>query len=217
MNVYFISGLGADRRAFEKIKLNEDFTMHFIDWIEPHAKESIEEYAKRLSSSIDKAKPFVLCGLSFGGIMAIEIAKQISCKKVILISSISHRNELPPIYRMMGALKIHRSTLLGLLKTKNALVHHMFGVRSSRLKMYLDEMIQKTTLNYLRWSLDRILLWQQKSKPEFVFHIHGDADKLFPIKHCLPDKVVHRGGHFMVITHAKEISAIINEVLMNQS
>ncbi|MBK7764590.1 MAG: alpha/beta hydrolase [Bacteroidetes bacterium] len=213
MNVYFISGLGADRRAFEKIQLDAAYTAHYIDWIEPLAKESIQAYANRLSDDIDFKKPFVLCGLSFGGIMAIEIAKQYPCKKVILISSISHRDELPKYYRLLGKLKIHQTPFLRLLKTKNAYVHHLFGVNAKRLKIYLDEMIQKTTLTYLRWSLDNILSWQQKSKPDFVFHIHGDADKLFPIKNCNADKIVNKGGHFMVITHAKLISEIINDVL----
>ncbi len=44
-------------------------------------------YAKRMAAQINEPNP-VLMGLSFGGIMCIEIAKQIAVDKVILISSI---------------------------------------------------------------------------------------------------------------------------------
>jgi len=37
----------------------------------------------------------VLIGLSFGGIMCTEIAKQIPVEKIIIISSIKHSGELP--------------------------------------------------------------------------------------------------------------------------
>ena len=67
MNVYFISGLGADRRAFEKINLPERFSIHHLDWIQHNQGESLNDYAKRLAATIDTTQPFAIVGLSMGG------------------------------------------------------------------------------------------------------------------------------------------------------
>ena len=66
MNVYFLSGLGVDKRVFQKLVLAADFPVYYINWIKPMADESISSYAQRLSAVIDQTKPFALVGLSFG-------------------------------------------------------------------------------------------------------------------------------------------------------
>lgn len=75
MNVYFISGLGADKRIFSKLTLSAEFDIIHIDWIVPFSKETLVSYAKRLSKVIDVNNPFALIGVSFGGMIAVEIAK----------------------------------------------------------------------------------------------------------------------------------------------
>ena len=92
-DIYCVSGLGADERVFQKLKLEGYQPIH-IRWVEPENKESITDYAKRLTEQIKSDEP-ILIGLSFGGIIAIEIAKQINTKKVILISSTKNQQEVP--------------------------------------------------------------------------------------------------------------------------
>ena len=52
MKIYAISGLGADKRVFQFLKLEHEFIP--IDWIDPLKNESIAEYAKRFSSIIEE-------------------------------------------------------------------------------------------------------------------------------------------------------------------
>lgn len=209
IQIYFISGLGADRRAFDKIKLDDEYVIHFIDWLEPEKHEALEHYARRMAESIDQHQPFVLVGLSFGGLMAIEISKLVHAEKLILISSISNRSQLPPYYKFIGKLGLQRSPVIHLLKNKSGILHWFFGTKSKRLKEYLNEMIEGTSINYLAWSLDQIVHWKQTIKPQHVVHIHGGNDKLFPIRFIEADRVIDRAGHFMVVTHAKEVSQFI--------
>jgi hypothetical protein len=108
VRVYFISGLGADKRAFYKIKLPQGYQSVFLDWIVPLAGESFPDYAKRFSKSINQDEEFVLIGLSFGGMLASEIAKIVSPKKLIIISSLSSYKELPWYFKLAGKLGIHR-------------------------------------------------------------------------------------------------------------
>ena len=95
--VYVFSGLGADERVFHKIDFS-GYDVHFIKWITPQKNESIESYALRLTSQITKPLP-VLIGLSFGGMMAVEVAKHIATEKIILISSAKSKNEIPFYFR----------------------------------------------------------------------------------------------------------------------
>ena len=58
VNLYFISGLGVDERAFQKLKLSPNFTVHYLRWIKPLKNETITSYAKRLAIEIDQSRPF---------------------------------------------------------------------------------------------------------------------------------------------------------------
>ncbi|WP_051584663.1 alpha/beta fold hydrolase [Pedobacter jeongneungensis] len=104
MNTYFICGLGADKRIFAKLKLDEKINMIHVDWIKPVKNESLSAYAERLSKVIDNAQPFALVGVSFGGMIAVEIAKILNPVSTIIISSTMLSNHLPVLYRFAGRL-----------------------------------------------------------------------------------------------------------------
>ena len=206
MNVYFISGLGADFHAFDRIEILSFCVKHDLPWLEPLPSEALNNYAKRMAEGIDLSRPFVLVGLSFGGIVAIEIHQQFPALQVILISSITNRNELPWYFRFAGSVGLHQSPILPLIKKWDKAMYWFFGTRSARLRGYLKERMDQTTLTYLKWSLNAIVHWKQAEKPKGVIHLHGSKDKLFPIQYCCPDYIVQGGSHFMVVTHAREIS-----------
>src|SRR5690349_11479725 len=126
MTVYFISGLGADRRVFSRLELPSSITVKYIDWIEPNDKASLHDYCKRLSTQIDRNDDVVLVGLSFGGMVAIEMEKIVHPKKIILISSIVTRDELPSHFRMIGMLGLHRVVPVWLMKKMAPLAHWYF-------------------------------------------------------------------------------------------
>ena len=84
--IYCISGLGADERAFSKLKV-DGYALKVINWLIPEPNETIEHYASRMRAGITEENP-VLMGLSFGGMMCTEIAKQIPVSKIIIISNI---------------------------------------------------------------------------------------------------------------------------------
>jgi pimeloyl-ACP methyl ester carboxylesterase len=75
-DIYCISGLGADERVFQKLKFQGYQPIH-IKWLEPEAGENIANYTQRLTTQIKAEKP-ILIGLSFGGIIAVEMSKQIA-------------------------------------------------------------------------------------------------------------------------------------------
>ena len=63
MKAYFISGLGADKKAFQKIKLPAGYEPVYLDWITPEKDESLTNYARRFSSLIKNNYAIILIGL----------------------------------------------------------------------------------------------------------------------------------------------------------
>ena len=66
-----------DRRIFERI-LPLLPTAVVVDWIRPLKYESIRDYAARLDQSIPRDESTIVCGVSFGGIVARELASSMA-------------------------------------------------------------------------------------------------------------------------------------------
>jgi hypothetical protein len=53
-NIYFISGLGANTKVYDGLKIEGDFKLNYLEWLIPTSEdESIEAYAQRMAESID--------------------------------------------------------------------------------------------------------------------------------------------------------------------
>ncbi|KQM76918.1 hypothetical protein ASE74_16720 [Pedobacter sp. Leaf216] len=216
MNVYFISGLGADKRIFSKLKLDDQLNEIHIDWIQPNKSESLSSYAKRLSNVIDTTKPFALVGVSFGGMIAVEIAKILNPTKTIIISSTVLAAQLPMLYRFAGKLGLLKLIPAKFLKSSNKLTqNYYFGTRSGSEKSLLSKIINDTDPYFLKWAIGSILAWKNNIRPLNTYHIHGTNDKILYSKKAKPDYVIKSGTHFMVYQNAKEISGIIDHIILN--
>ena len=99
MKFYLIGGLGADERVFECLQLNVDCKV--IKWIKPYKNEALDSYTLRILPQIEQHEKFALLGVSFGGIVAIEIAKIIKPELLILISSVTDSKQFPLNYKLL--------------------------------------------------------------------------------------------------------------------
>lgn len=216
MNVYFISGLGADRRAFQRIVLPPQYVIHHIDWITPNKGETLNQYAKRLTQFIDTSQPFALVGLSFGGMIATAMTAFVTPVKTILISSIGCAKELPWYFRLAGLLRIYKMVPQVLYNRPTELAHWLFGAKSKTERKALSTIIADADPYFVRWAIGAILTWKDKQRPVHLFHIHGGRDKILPIHCTTPDLVIGTGSHFMVWTHAGAISKALEQALQRE-
>jgi pimeloyl-ACP methyl ester carboxylesterase len=210
-NIYVISGLGAEERVFFKTNFGHNNVTH-IKWLTPNKSETIEQYALRLTSLIKHESP-ILVGLSFGGMVAIEVAKHIKVEKIILISSAKTKNELPKYYRLAGKLNLQKLVPTYFFKTANVFTNWAFSSRTKSDKKILAAMIKETDVNFLKWAIAEILNWKNETIHNNVFHIHGTADRILPFKNTHNTIVVNGGPHLMVVTKAKEINKHLSELL----
>lgn len=210
-SIYVFSGLGADERVFKNLDFSDLQVVH-IKWIIPEPNETIEHYASRIRQSIITPNP-VLIGYSFGGIMAIEVAKQIETEKIILIASAKTRKEIPPYYRFAGKLRIHRLLPAALLKYPNFFTNWIFGTKTAEDKQILKQILVETDPGYLKWAIDQIVCWKNTFIPDNLIHIHGTKDRVLPIRFVKQDITIETGGHLMTLNRAEGLSAIIRSEL----
>lgn len=213
MNVYFISGVGADRRIFRNIKLPEEYTIVHLDWIAPLPNESLENYALRLADKINKTEPFALVGLSFGGMLANEIARKYPPVCVFLISSIPCSENMPFYFRIAGKLGLEKLVPVTVLKSAS-IIKRLFTAETKEEKKFLKDAIRKADPAFIRWSLTAIVNWHCKEKPKCYIHIHGSRDFILPLRYSGATHIIKGDGHLMVLTKGKEVSAIIEEHLI---
>ncbi len=209
--LYIFSGLGADERVFQRLDFS-GFSTTFIKWIVPQDKETIENYAKRLLDQITTTKP-TLIGLSFGGIMAIEVAKQIDTENVILIASAKTKNEIPFYYRFAGQLRLHKLLPTRLLKNSNFITNWIFGTSSMFDKQLLRQILLDTDPIFLKWAIDKVARWTNQTQTKNIFHIHGTSDRILPLRFVKCNTKIKNGGHLMTLNKADELNNILRQQL----
>lgn len=205
--IYLFSGLGVDQRVFDTINF-DGLNAEFIDWINPLEKETITEYAARISRKISE-KDVILIGLSFGGIIAIEVAKIIPVKKVILIASAKTKVELPVLCRIAGKLYLNKLIPSAVFKWNNFFTYWLFGIQTKEEKILLKNILKDTDSRFLRWAINEIVHWKSMEFPANCIHIHGTKDRVLPARNCKVDYLIENGGHFMTVKKATEIEQII--------
>jgi pimeloyl-ACP methyl ester carboxylesterase len=214
LNVYFISGIGADYRMFTHIRLPEGFEPSYIHWIPPHTGEKLPDYALRLAEQIDTTNPFILIGLSLGGIMSVEIAKRLSPICTILISSVPVAAHLPAYYRLAHRLQLDKWVPTSLLKTATA-VKHTLTMRSPADRKLMRDVIRSGDDQFIRWALHAVLEWDNATIPHPLYHIHGTRDEIFPISGTKPTHIVPKAGHMLPMSRPTIVNNLLREIIMN--
>ena len=203
IHVYLMPGMAANPIIFEHIKLPEDqFEIHWLEWMIPNKKESLESYAKRMILNI-KHDNIVLLGVSFGGILVQEMSKYISLRKLFVVSSVKSMHELPKRMKVMRYTKAYKILPTQLVSNIDVLAKYAFGETvTKRIELY-KKYLSVSDKQYLDWSIKNVIEWSQEKPNEDAIYIHGDKDAVFPHS-CSGNCMVIKGGtHIMIINKYK--------------
>ncbi|HLO80629.1 MAG TPA: alpha/beta hydrolase [Chitinophagaceae bacterium] len=212
MKAYLIPGLAADKRVFRHIHLPDGFDAHYIEWIKPEHKESLAAYALRLAGQIDTEQPYILIGLSFGGMLAVEIAKKFPPKQLILIATVPHHTHLPSYYKKAFALGVHKLASPGMIK--NFVYFKRFFTSESREdKIIIKQMARDMDHAFIRWAVEAIMQWDAGAEEIDCFHIHGTHDEIFPHRYTRPSFSIPNAGHLMIFNRAADINSVLDRIL----
>lgn len=197
---------------FQNLTFSKELKIHFLDWIPPKTNESLRAYALRLAEGIDSSGAFSIIGLSFGGMLATEIASVLHPKRTVLISSISSKNALPWYFRVAGKMRINKLIPAAKPTSIPQFISSFFGVETKDEALYFNQLMKLTDPHFSKWAIDSILKWDRTESPSGIIRINGGKDRVLPIKGGGVDYLIQDGGHFMIFNRAIRISEILTEV-----
>lgn len=208
--ILLLTGMTPDHRIFDRL-LPLFPNAVVVDWIPPIGHESIVSYAARLSRTINFDEPNIVCGVSFGGIVARELACQVNATCCVLVSSVRSPRELPPWFRMCRVMAPRSANFT--LKFAGSLANTCPGPLRSSMTWRLKKLSGKSG-DWYRWAAAAVLSWRPSRLVDHVpvIQIHGDRDRTFPIKYTSADVVIRGGGHTLAFTHYEEIAKVLRQI-----
>ena len=145
----------------------------------------------------------VLIGVSFGGMLVQEMAKHISCKKVVVISSIKSYHELPVHLKFLRKTKTYKILPTQLVTNIEVLLKYAFGETAKKRVELYEKYLSVRDKHYLDWAIKEIVCWDQEAPDKDTIFIHGDNDMVFP-NSCNGKTIIIKGGtHIMIINKYK--------------
>lgn len=209
---YLIPGLGADSRIYNNIVIN-GYELVKLNWIEPDKTDTLKSYAQKLILQYNIAPLSVIIGNSLGGMIAIEIAKIMPAKRVILISSIKTVDEAPAYFSFFRAFPVYKLIPGKLITSMGFAIRFMFGKMSEADNRIFIDMLENTSPKFMKWAMYAILHWDNKTMPANVAIITGDEDKVFNYRRISNPIIVKGGTHIMIFDRATEVNAILKDIL----
>lgn len=209
--VHFISGLGADSRSFGFLDLSF-CNPRFVQWITPSPDDTISSYAEKLFGSIDDENA-TIAGVSFGGMLATEIAKNHPGTKVIIISSSKTYLEIPRYLRFWRYFPVYKLHSAKTKKYAGQFVLSILGTKGVEQRKVQQEILKDTDPLFIRWAIHAIVNWKNTAIPKNVIHIHGTADRLLPYRYVKADHAIDKGEHVMIMDHANELSELLKKLI----
>jgi pimeloyl-ACP methyl ester carboxylesterase len=209
-----IPGLGADARVFgPQLKAFPDAIAPA--WIEPARREPLASYAQRLAAGIDASSPVVLAGLSLGGMLALEMARHLPTRRVVLIASCTHPSAVRRVMRLVEiAGRIWPVRAAEWLKSFAPPVMGRGGTVPDEGRRVLIDMLRDTPADFIRWGGRAIFEWPGRADPGVpVVHIHGALDWVIPMKGVRPTRIIPEGSHVLNLSHPDEVTGFLKENL----
>jgi len=211
--VYIIPGLGAKTDIYRHVRFPADYRIVPVEWLMPEPEETLSAYAGRLIETYAIEPDGILTGMSFGGIMINEIARQVPPAKLIFISTVKTHRAFPPWYAWGRKLKIYQwlpyDFIVEPLKTARYMPVKKLKKRLQLYEKYLS--IRDTA--YFQWAIERILYWKGEIPPYPYLHVHGSADRVFPVKYLKGNFITVPGDHLVMLTRPKLISRHVQAFL----
>ena len=209
-----IPGMGADERLFAP-QLADGLPIEVAPMITPERGDDMARYAERIRDAVDLTGNYAVGGISYGGMVACELAQLCAPKFVLLIASCREGRSLPGYYRLVE----YTSRLLPtpLIQRRCAASSRVLA-SVEKLDREQYDLIRDMSLNmpvpFLRRVGRMIIQWEgprDYSCP--VRHIHGSKDRVIPFSRVTPDEVVPEGGHLINMTHTNQVNRYIERVL----
>ena len=212
-NIYLLPGQGADERLFKNLEFSEKYCVNHIEYVTPTYETSLKEYAQTLAQQIDESSPFILIGVSLGGMLATEMTDFMEPEKTIILASAKNTSELPrtfnfqkkvPLYKLVGKRNVKWGA-----KVLKPIVEPDFRKEKEIYKAMLED----KDPDFLLRTIPMIMTWDRTAHNENIIHIHGTKDHTIPYKNVKCDYPIEGGSHMMTLTQSDKINKVLETIL----
>lgn len=204
MRLILLRGLNPDANVFSKLASALP-NSEVVDWNLPPNGNSLHGYAQRIVDEYKLNADCDLLGVSFGGVVAQEIAAIIRCRYCFVVSSVVSVNELRFPAAVVRFLPF---------STNERLLRILGKLSMSQKRLRRSRKFGGRHGTWYCWAVSRIVSWKEpKLSPDTsVVRIHGDRDTTFPLKAEVEHLLVG-AGHLACVTHAEEITGVVLTIL----
>lgn len=214
VRLLLLPGLGADERLFSRLgTLCVPVVTTRLP--PPDANESFTAYALRIAAGLDLRPEDWIGGCSFGSLVAADIARRRPVAGLVLIGGgLSSSAVAAPIAWLGRLTRYIPCAALQALFAWPAACKLAFGRLDTDIAGTITAMALDTPAA-MGCAGIRLLFSYYPAIPVLcpVHAIHGDRDRLMrapPLPRC---RKVAGAGHALALSHAREVTAFLNEVI----
>lgn len=204
--LYLVPGLGADERLFAP-QMGLPLDVRVLPWLKPQRGEDVAGYAARMAEGIDPSAPFLLAGVSFGGVVALEMARIAPPRALVLISSCRTPEAIPIWYRGAWAMSSFcPPAMLKSLMLHSPFVWHAFEPMTPPVKRLFIDMLEQSCPHLIAAGMAMLMRWRGTAIRTPIHQIHGEQDGILPASMCRADCLIPEAGHLANLTHAPAVN-----------
>ncbi len=202
--VLMLPGMGASALMYSAAPYKKIPDVTYVDWPPYRGEDSVSAVAARIIREQGLDAEWVVGGTSLGGVVAAEIAKQISVQKLILISSaLSPRSINPVLKTLSGYAEIAPIDLIQLISGK---VNLPFN--NAMLSMF-----SQSESRFIRTMCTAVFEWEGNPSPACsVRHIHGADDTIIHPPEYYAE-IIQDAGHLLALSHSRQVAAFIRDAI----
>ena len=97
-----LPGMGADSRMYGRL-WHDIPSIRFIDWPLDYLPSSVPDLAREIASGINAPVDCII-GSSMGGMVGLELASLVGCRRVVLVGSAINSDEIAPLLRLIAPI-----------------------------------------------------------------------------------------------------------------
>lgn len=205
--------MGGDKRMFGPLRV-PGVELITPDHLEPLAGEDLPAFAERTADHHRLGADDVAGGVSFGGMLAAQIASRRKLAGAILLASCHQPKRLPGRYRFVELFsRLIPDALLG-VRSWPPFVRGRFAPIDPENARLMIEMARGYPPLMLRRFGRMIVEWagvESFSCP--MLSVHGDGDRILPPSCIDAQLVLKEAGHAFTLTHPEPIGEAIADFL----
>lgn len=219
MRTLLLPGLGADAGLFDPQRESLGDRLRVVVPTASDASGGFLDAARRIAERLDAdgvtSEPYALGGMSFGGSLALEVARLVGRppERVMLIASNRTSDTIPQRFRLarsLGALAPRSLAPSVLARAADAFAWREGLDRTGR--DWLRGIAKRTDVPLLMWGARAIAEWRfteadAAAIPAPIHQAHGPGDWVLPIAQRHVTLPLANGRHLINRTHAETINA----------